>query len=308
MKKYITYFLLITTTVAYAQQDPQYSQYMFNQVVINPAYLGSKDAINVTGLFRKEWVNVNGSPQTTNFSIAAPLKAKKIGIGGHIVQETIGPKQWMSAYLDYCYRVKLGKGKLSFGLSTGVVSFNFNTAKLDLSDKYEPTLYSSATQRAIKFDMAAGLYYYSRSFFAGLSATHLNSPKLISTTSNSGQTVNFYNLQPHFMLTMGKAFSINQNLVFSPSVLVKTVMGKQVSADLNANFLIREKIWLGVSCRSSLTAVVLAQFLVTDKLKIGYSYDYGLKGIARTSYGSHEIMMSFDFGSGKSKMVTSRFL
>ncbi|MBI3520463.1 MAG: type IX secretion system membrane protein PorP/SprF [Bacteroidetes bacterium] len=301
-------FLFCSISYSFAQQDPQYSQYMFNQVVINPAYIGSKDALNVTGLFRKEWVNVNGSPQTNNLSLSGPLKAKKIGIGAHVVQETIGPKKWMSAYLDYCYRVKLGKGKLSFGLSTGLVSYNFNSSKLDLSDQNEPTLYTNSINRSIRFDMSAGLYYYSRTFFAGLSVTHLIHPTLFTTTSSQGQSISFYNLNQHLFFTVGKAFSINEQLVFSPSVLIKSIEGKTINADINANFLIRNKLWLGVSCRTSLSIVCLAQYLVTDKLKIGYSYDYGLNGIAKTSYGSHEIMLSYDFGKGKSQMVTSRFL
>lgn len=308
MKNIIKYILMCYVGFLQAQQDPQYSQYMFNQVVINPAYAGSKDAINVTGLFRKQWVNVNGSPQTSNLSMSGPLKAKKIGLGGHIIQENIGPKQWLSAYLDYCYRVKLGKGKLSFGLSTGLVSYNFNASKLDLSDQNEPILYSNANTRALKFDMSAGLYYYSRTFFAGISVTHLTNPKLFATTSDQGETLTFYNLNQHVFFTIGKGFAINENLVFSPSLMVKTIKGKQISADVNANFLIKNKLWLGVSGRSSMTVVALAQFSITDKLKVGYAYDFGLKGIGRSSYGSHEIMMSFDFGSNKSKMVNTRFL
>ena len=308
MKKTILYiFFLLRAGISFAQQDPQYSQYMFNQVIINPAYAGSKDVLNVTGLFRKEWVNVNGSPQTNNLSVSGPLKEKKIGLGAHVVQETIGPKKWFSAYADYCLRLKLGPGKLSMGLSTGLVSYNFNSSKLDLSDQNEPLIYSNSNNRSLKFDMSAGLYYYSRTFFVGLSMTHLTSPKLFTTTQQD-QTASFYNLDRHVFLTLGKAFSVNENLVFSPSVMVKTVMGKNLSLDVNANFLIKNKLWLGVSCRSNLSFVALTQYMITDRLKIGYSYDYGLKGIVRSSSGSHEIILSYDLGTGKSKIVTSRFL
>ena len=194
------------------------------------------------------------------------------------------------------------------GLSTGLVSYRFNSSKLDLADQNEPMLYSNAMNRSTRFDMSAGLYYYSSSFYAGISATHLTSPELFSYTNSSGQSVSFYNLNQHLFLVAGKAFSINDHLVFSPSVMLKTISGKSYSADINANFLIKNKLWLGISCRTSPSLVVLAQYLVTDKFKIGYSYDYGMKGIARVSTGSHEIMLSFDFGSNKSKMVTTRFL
>jgi type IX secretion system PorP/SprF family membrane protein len=309
MKKKLLYiFFIFSFACVYAQQDPQYSQYMFNQVIINPAYIGSKDAINVTGLFRKQWVNVNGSPQTTNLSVSGALKEKKIGLGTHLVQENIGPKQWTSAYIDYCYRLRLGKGKLSFGLSTGIINYNFNTSKLVLLDQYEPNLNSSSIMNAKKFDLSAGLYYYSRTFFVGLSATHLTNPNLYNVTSQQGETTKFYNLNQHLFFTIGKAFEINNSLVFSPSIVVKALNVKNVTADINTNFLIKEKIWLGVSYRTSGSVVALTQLLITDKLKIGYSYDYGFKGISNASLGSHEIMMSYDFGKGKSKIVTSKFL
>ncbi|MGZ3883074.1 MAG: PorP/SprF family type IX secretion system membrane protein [Bacteroidia bacterium] len=300
------FFLFIVCSLQ-AQQDPQYSQYMFNQVIINPAYIGSKDALNATGLFRKEWVGISGSPQTNNLSISGPLKSKMIGLGGHITQETIGPKKWVSAYADYCYRVKLANGKLSFGLSTGLVSYNFNTAKLDLYDQNEPVLYSGSINHAVRFDMSAGAYYFSRTFYVGLSVTHLTNPKLFDVSADQNKAA-FYDLNQHMFLTIGKGFQLSDQLVFSPSLMVKTIRGRDFSVDVNANFLIKNKLWLGVSCRTSLAVVGIAQYLITDRLKIGYSYDYGLRGIVRASSGSHEVMLSYDLKTGKSKIVTSRFL
>lgn len=301
-------FLFFFCGILPAQQDPQYSQYMFNQVILNPASIGSRNAINVMASFRKEWVNVNGTPQTNNLSVSGPLKDKKIGLGGHLTQENIGPRKWTTAYMDYCYRVKLGKGKLSFGLSTGIMAYNFNSTKLDLYDKEEPVLYMNSVNRSVKFDLNAGAYYFTRSYYVGFSATHLTSPKMYREELQPGVSNKFYNLNQHFFLTAGRAFLIRENLVFSPSIMVQSVFLKEATVDVNANFLIYSKVWIGLSCRSSMALVGLAQYIITDRLKIGYSYDYGFRGIARSSYGSHEIMLSYDFLNTRSKIVNSRFL
>jgi type IX secretion system PorP/SprF family membrane protein len=306
MRKLKIIFLLFCSAALKAQQDPQYSQYMFNQVIINPAYIGSREALNITGLFRKEWVNVSGSPQTNNLAVSAPLQSKKMGAGGHITQESIGPKKWISAYGDYSYRIRLPEGKLSFGLSAGLVAYQFNTSLLDLYDKDEPAVYNNLGSPSIRFDMNTGAYYYTRTFYVGFSATHLTSPKLLNADV-SGSRVNFYNLNRHFFLTIGKGFAVSDQLVINPSVMLKMV-DRELMVDFNTNMQIKNRIWLGISLRSSLNLVSLAQYKVNDKLKIGYSYDYGLRGISRASYGSHELMLSYDLGSGKSKMVTSRFL
>lgn len=291
-----------------AQQDPQYSQYMFNQVILNPAYIGSKDALNATAMFRKQWVNFNGAPQTTNISLSGPLKQKSLGLGGHLVQEVIGPKSWLSAYLDYAYRVRLGKGRLSLGLSTGLVNYNFNLSKLNMQDNSEPLMAYNAGN-ITRFDMNAGLYYYTSTFYAGISAAHLNSPKLfdVTGTGDKSKTV-FYSLDPHVFITAGKAFQLSEDLVFNPSALIRITRGSPVDADLNLNFLLKNKLWLGASFRTSNTVVLLAQFRVSEQFKVGYSYDQGVRGVVRSIGGSHEIMLGYTFGNYKSKTVSTRYL
>lgn len=304
---FITTFIIIGIQMV-AQQDPQYSQYMFNRVLINPAYIGSKDVPSITLLSRKEWVNVSGAPQTNNFSFSTPIQSNKMGIGGHLVQETIGPKNWLTGYVDYCYRIKLARGIFSFGVSAGAVAYNFNTSKLDLYDKNEPTLQANSVTQAVRFDMNAGIYYYTRSFYLGISATHLTSPKLFETNSRSGSSTKFYDLNQHIFLTLGKGFLMNDGLIFNPSLMIKSVTGKNINADVNANFLIKNKVIFGISLRSSYNLVGLIQYHIQDKFRIGYSYDYGFKGISKISSGSHEISLSFDFTAKKSKIITTRLL
>jgi type IX secretion system PorP/SprF family membrane protein len=281
---------------------------MFNRVLINPAYIGSRDAANVTLMVRKEWVAVNGSPQTNNLSFSAPINSGKMGIGGHLTQESIGPKKWSSGYVDYCYRIKIFRGQLSFGASAGAVSYNFNTRLLNLYDQHEPLTNGNSIQSATRFDINSGIYYHTRSFYIGLSATHLTSPRLFDANSASGEALKFYNLNRHLFLTLGKGFMLNDNLLFNPSVMVKSVMGKNLNVDLNVCFLIKNKVTLGVSSRSSYNLVAIAQYQIHNKFRIGYSYDYGFKGISRLSKGSHELALIFDFNTRHSKITTTRLL
>lgn len=309
MRKHLYIFIFAwLQLLVKAQQDPQYSQYMFNQVVLNPAYIGSKDAVSATAMFRKQWVNFNGAPQTSNISLSSPLRQKAVGLGGHLVQEVIGPKSWLSAYLDYAYRMQLGRGKLSLGLSTGLVNYNFNLGKLNMQDNSEPLMAYNAGN-ITRFDMNAGMYYYTSSFYAGVSVTHLNSPRLFNVAGAEGSgTAVFYSLDPHLFVTVGKGFQLSEDLVFNPSALVRVTKGSPVNADLNLNFLLKNKLWLGASFRTSNTIVLLAQFKVSEQFKVGYSYDQGMGGVVRSTGGSHEIMLGYYFGSFKAKTVSTRYL
>ncbi len=311
MKKLITYILLLTACFCKAQQDPQYSQYMFNQLVINPAYAGSKEALSTVIDLRKQWVAMPGSPQTGTISMHGQL-LKSLGIGGHLITESIGPTKWTAAYMDLAYHFRLGRGKLSFGLSGGVVNYNINVSALDYKDGGEPML--NYTGARTKFDVSTGFYYYNQSFYIGGSITHLNSPNLYSGTStiniaNVPKNVSlFFSLQPHSFLYLGKGFKINDNLIFSPSIMAKNIQGGSASFDLNANFLLKNRVWLGVSLRSGYGIVGLFQIFVTDKFKVGYAYDQGLNKIGTQGQGSHEIVLSYDFNNFKSKMLSPRYL
>lgn len=313
MVKWLVATLLLSSGV-FAQQDPQYSQYMFNQVVINPAYIGSKEALGATVDMRKQWVSMNGSPRTGTISLHGPLPVKSIGLGGHIVNEAIGPAKWTAAYFDFAYRFKLGGGKLSLGLSGGAVNYNMTLAQTDYKDPGE-TFPGQNLGPKTAFDASTGFYYFNHSFYIGGSLTHVNSPELYkgvnyytnSTTGNKDTSSINFNLNRHAFLYMGKGFLINDNLVVNPSIIFKAG-GKSSTFDLNCNFLLRKKIWLGASYRSGYGLVGIFQYLVNDQLRIGYSYDQGFSRIGAAGGGSHEIMIGYNFSIFKSKMVSPRYL
>jgi type IX secretion system PorP/SprF family membrane protein len=312
----ILIFAMLLWKGIFAQQDPQYSQYMFNQLVINPAYCGSREALSAVADLRKQWVSMPGSPRTGTISLHGPLPVKSIGLGGHLISENIGPSTWSAVYGDIAYRIKLKRGKLSLGISAGMVNYNMNLSADDYHDKGEALAGQSLGSRT-KLDASTGFYYYSNSFYIGGSITHLNNPNLYDNVAyytpagNNAQStarLNF-SLTPHSFLYLGKSFMINQNFVFNPSIMVKKdKSAHQGTADINFNFLLRQKLWLGVSLRSGYGVVGLFQYMVNDKLRIGYSYDQGINRIGVVGQGSHEIIIGYDFNVYKSKMLSPRFL
>lgn len=312
MKRIYLYILLLTGLAANAQQDPQYSQYMFNHVVINPAYAGSKQALSTTLLVRKQWVGVNGAPQTNSISIHGPLKQKHIGIGGHVVAEQIGPKRWGAAYGDFAYRIKIGTGHLSFGISAGAVSYRYNFNKISYADANEVTVnVDEINKNRTRFDANAGVYYYSQKMFIGYSMTHITEPNLydiVFSSNNAGASALVFNMKRHHFLTIGRGFQLSDNLIFSPSVIVKsTGLKTGNNVDLNLNFLIYQKLWLGTSVRSSKTLVLLAQYSISNYFKVGYSFDMGFNKFLRNG-GSHEIMLNYSFGKKVSHIISPRYL
>lgn len=296
-------FALVGAKQIFAQQDPQYSQYMFNQLVINPAYAGSKEALCMAFSNRNQWVDMPGAPKTNTLFLHGPLRSRKIGLGGYVIQESIGPKKWTGIYGDFAYRFKLGKGKMALGISGGYNRYVFDLSKLEYHDPTET--FSSNTITPGALDFSTGFYYNSRSFYIGGSITHLNKSKLDLGGNSNAQ----YSLQRHSYLYLGKGWQLNDNVVFNPSVLFKADGRSRSSQfDLNFNFLLKQRLWLGMSLRQGYGVVFLAQCLVTDKLKLGYSYDRGFNKIGTYGKASHEIMISYDFSVFKSKMISPRYL
>jgi type IX secretion system PorP/SprF family membrane protein len=298
-------------TLSRAQQDPQYSQYMFNHVAINPAYAGSKQALSATAVVRKQWVGVDGAPQTNSLSLHGPVKSKRIGLGIHLTEEQIGPKRWAAAYGDFAYNIRLGNGHLAFGLAAGVVSYKYNFSQVSYVDPSELANSTELNKNRTRFDASFGVYYHSKNWFAGYSMTHITEPNLyniVSKDTAGTSSVLTFNLNRHHFFTLGYGFRLGDNLVFSPSILLKTAGTKKGdNADLNLNFLVHQKLWLGTSVRSSKTLVFLAQYIIKDNFKVGYAYDMGFSKFTRNK-GSHEIMLGYLFNKNKSAVVSPRYL
>jgi type IX secretion system PorP/SprF family membrane protein len=310
MKKIIcitTAFLFISLFMrnergVYAQQDPQYSQYMFNQLVINPAYAGSKNILSSALFLRAQWSGIDGAPRTESISIHGPLKKQKVGLGFAVIADQVGPKQSIGALGSYAYRFILGKGKLSFGLRAGVYNYIYNWN--DIIYKDQADVYNTHTRTSIIVPTAdAGIYYYTNTLYAGVSATHLYNGRLTTVSNLNGDNAV---LSPHLFVTFGKGWEISDQLTFNPSFAVKMAKSSPTSVDVNLSFLLQQKIWMGISARSSKTMVIYAQLYLSEKFKIGYSMDIGFNKIERAGGPSHELMLSYDLKVYKSKMLSPR--
>ncbi|WP_317896733.1 PorP/SprF family type IX secretion system membrane protein [Aurantibacillus circumpalustris] len=290
-----------------AQQDPQYSLYQFNQMIINPAYAGARDALAIIALRRDQWVGFPGAPKTMVLSIHAPIANKNIGIGLSVVRDDIGPRSTTGFYGNFAYILKLNqKFKLSFGLNGGYNSYNFNFDEIDFKkDEVPAELSKNLTKGTL--DINAGLFLRSKSFFVGFSASHINSPKVYSyETASINQGKFTYKEFTHLFFSLGNSFVFSENLVFAPTILLKQVKS-DFGMDINCNFFLYKRLWLGAFYRSEYGPGALVQFYATDKLRFGLSYDTGL-GNASKLGSSFEVMIGFDFAPTKAKMINPRFL
>jgi len=305
MKHYLFILLLFAAFFGTAQQDAQYSLYQFNPLIINPAYAGARDVLSVVASVRNQWTGFDGAPRTNVLSAHMPILNKSMGVGLTVINDKIGPRNTAGAYANVAYILKLTRStKLSFGLNAGYNRYQFNYSKLSFNTNENSVDLTQAQNHGV-FDLNGGLYLKANSYFVGLSVSHLTSPMVYNLADAKGSFYN-YDLRRHLFLTAGKSFIVNENVVFAPTVLVKNVTNT-TTVDLNINFFLYHKLWLGAFYRSGYGPGFLLQYYATKQLKVGYSFDTGLKG-ARQLGASHEVMISFDFSGSKAKTLNPRFL
>ncbi len=300
-------FAFLLTFISKAQQDPQYNLYQFNQMIINPAYAGARDAIAVVASVRQQWVGFDGAPRTSCISVHSPFFNRKLGAGLTIVNDVMGPRNMLGVYGNVAYILKLSsKFKLSFGLNAGYNRFQFDFNKLSYKTTETANSFNQV-QAYNKLDVNQGLFLRSSKFFAGLSFTHLFASDVYHYSDTAANGSLSYRLKTHAFFTMGYSFKLGENAIFAPTIMVKSVAGSK-STDLNLNFFLFKKVWLGVFARGGYGPGFLLQYYVTDKFRVAYSFDAGGKDKRRLG-GSHEVMLGFDFSGGsKSKVVSPRFL
>ncbi|TND03175.1 MAG: hypothetical protein FD123_3958 [Bacteroidetes bacterium] len=298
-------FLLLTVIPGQAQQDPQYSQYMFNPMVINPAYAGSRGIMNGSLVLRKQWVGFPGAPSTEAFAFNTPTKKGKVGLGLQFVADQIGPKSSLGFMTAYTYRFPLGKGKFGMGIGAGLMSYRINWNQItyrDAGDAYD----ALADYKKTFPDFSFGLFYNTKSFYVGVSTTHLNRG-IYGVHIDSLNTITAH-LAPHNFFTIGKAFEINENVIFSPSLMVKSVVPVSIpNIDLNANFQFKNTFWVGISGRSDRSIVALVQYRIGDKVKVGYAYDMSTGRLKNQNSGTHELMLGYDLDLFKVKTLSPRY-
>jgi type IX secretion system PorP/SprF family membrane protein len=291
-----------------AQQEIMLSQYMFNQMVINPGYAGSKNFISADGLYRRQWVDFPGSPTTQTFSIHTPIGLTNMGGGLSVAHDNIGVTDRTDIYLSYAYHLKLTESlKLGLGLRGGVSLMSARLQDLIYWDQND-RVFPQQTQTNTLPNFGAGAFLYSRLYYVGITVPHLMSfdPDR-PITLNSNQLKDIPHLVRHYYLTGGYVFEINRDVVLKPSTLIKYTYNAPVEVDINVNALLMEVLWVGASYRTGDSFIGLVGFNITKQLRLGYAYDFTMTDIKDHSSGTHEITIGYDFGYDILKMKTPRY-
>ena len=312
MKMKIIYFLLalLFTTAASAQQNPQYSQYIFNSMGINPAYTGSKNVLNLNVLHRSQWTGVEGSPNTQALALDGVVANNRLGLGLGMTRDEIGAQSTLSVYANAAVKLPLSANAvMSLGIAPGLVQYTMDGSKLGIEG--DPSI-PSGKETSIKPDIKLGAYLHTPRFYAGLSASDLV------------QYEDMEQIEPerHFYFTTGYVFDVGPFLKFKPSVLVKEDFHAPANIDLNAFVLLSDRLWLGSSYRTSMelfggaegegitkrTAVaMIAELQVLKTLRVGYAYDKMLNGLG--GFNTHEVSVGYYFFKKKkdTKMLTPQY-
>lgn len=310
MKKSILLLIAVifSSMLAKAQYDAMFTQYMFNEMYINPAYTGSKEAMAVNLTHRQQWVNFPGRPITTSFTLHGPLANNKMGLGLSVLNEQIGKLSRNLVYLNYAYRVKTGdKGHLSFGIMGGIHNQINKLSELKSTETGDIQI-SQNTPSLIAPNFGAGIYYYTNKFYAGISIPRMvDDSYLFNQTGDVIKSTSLNASKFHYYFTIGNVFEVNDDLKIKPQAMVKMVQNAPLQYDVNVNCLIKNKIWAGIGYRSGSDISALLGIQVNPQLLVNYSYDYALTKIQKYSQGSHEITIGYLFLYKQSKVVTPRY-
>jgi len=310
MKKSTLLFLavLFSSIGLKAQYDAMFTQYMFNEMYINPAYAGSKEAMAININHRQQWVSFPGRPVTSSFTLHGPLKNNKMGLGVSFLNEQIGKLSRNLLYVNYAYRIKTGdKGHLAFGLMGGIHTQTNKLAELKSNDAGDIQIaQNTLTIKSPNF--GAGIYYSTKTFYAGFSIPRMVDDSYRFQSLGQIETSTKINVNRfHYYLTVGNIFELGENVKVKPQAMIKMVQNAPVQYDLNVNFLLKNKFWLGASYRSSNDVSAILGYQVNNQLLVSYSYDYSFSKIQKYSQGSHEITLSYLFSYKKRNVATPRY-
>lgn len=296
--------LLLISIAGYAQQDAQFTQYMYNTIAINPAYAGSRGVLSMFGMYRTQWVGMDGAPTTSNLSFNTPFRDSKIGLGVSLLNDKIGPTNQTDFSADLSYTIRTSeKFKLSFGLKATVNIFNLEVSKLNPANQNDPQFQN--LNNVFTPNVGAGVYLHSDKLYLGLSA-----PKFIESKNYQdyqSSSISVYEQKATYYFIGGYVFDLSDNIKFKPSVLYKMTMGSPFETDFSANFMFNQKFTLGASYRWNGTVSALAGFNIDEKLFIGYAYDYETNNLSNYNSGSHEIFLRFELFNSYKRVTSPRF-
>lgn len=297
MKTLLYIAILLTGFSVSAQQEAMYTQYMDNQIYINPAYAGSKEYLVVSGLHRQQWVGFKGAPVTTSINIHSPLKYKSLGLGLDVLNDKIGPLNRLNASVNFSYRLHFkNQSKLCFGIKAGMDHYTGDLAQLDNTGV---DVLATNISGAITPTFGAGMYYFSPSWFVGVGVPRI-------TANLSGRVAGLDDAR-HLFFIGGTVFSIAEKWKLRPSTQVRIATGSPLNIDASIAAIYADKFWIGANYRLKEGPGAYVQYQVAEQLKIGYAADFPLNGLRGSSIGSHEILLTYGFVSKQKGLISPRY-
>ena len=298
----MTYLLtgIMFSQKAFPQQEPRYSQYMYNVITVNPAYAGTQDALSMVFLSRLQWTGLEGAPRTHNFALHTPVSNYNMGLGLSMVADDYGPVSNLFVNIHYAYRVRITSNTiLSMGLNAGVYNYHVGLSSLNV-DGADPAFSNDLEQKFIP-NVGFGLYLYSPRFYVAAS-----SPRLFQTSlENDNSDMQVLTLQRHYFVMGGYNIELNPQFILKPSFITRITEGAPFSADITIRCLYQKSYGIGFSYRPDENLALLANLQITPRLMIGYAYDFPQSELRTLSSGSHEMVIQFSLTKTPKENVIS---
>ncbi len=288
MKKLLALIIIILTgAVAFGQQQPVYSTYLYNGLILNPAYAGSLDLFSVTVTHRDQWVNIDGAPVTQSFTAHNSFMDNRVGVGLTFVRDKIGVHDNLGIFASYAYKIHFAHGILSMGLQGGVYNQRSDFSQLNIRDRNDPLLTGQLNKMNPNF--GTGLYYANPKVFFGISIPYILTPTVFNVDQIDARS----KADRYYYINGGAALPISEHVIFNPSFLLRMQDRAPFGYDLTMQFIFDEVIYAGVSYRSLDSFIFLAQMVLNENFRIGYAYDTVTSDLNVYSPGSHEIMLNY---------------
>lgn len=305
MKK--LYFIILLSAISFqdlfAQQDPHYTQYMYNMNVINPAYAGSKENLSFGLLYRKQWIEIEDAPTTFTFSGHSPA-GRNVGVGLSVISDQIGPVTEQNAYADFSYTLNLGgEHKLAFGLKAGATFHKvglYSDIYNSLPDPNDGAFGADVSDAYL--NIGSGFFYYTNKYYLAFSV-----PNMLKATHLDYNGREYGNDVSHYFLTGGYVFDINPDIKFKPFFMLKSAFNVKPSLDLSTNFLFHEKFEAGLTYRLDDSFGAMLNYAISPNVRLGYAYDHVVSDLDITTPSSHEIVLLFDLNFPKKVSRSPRY-
>lgn len=317
--KYIIFLLLLISTSSFAQQDAQYSQYIFNTIYINPAYAGYRERVNLNSTYRNQWTGINGAPKSFSFAVDAPMPNERIGLSMILESDQLGAQKNLSAFANYAYRFPVNydeTSKLSLGYGVGVQQSGIDGTMFNASDTGDQFI-PNGMEKEIIPDLRVGIFFSTPNAYIGASANNLIGKYILDKKKLA---FNFPTPTPHYYLTGGVLLPVLEyEIDFKPFFLIKDDIAGPTVLDVNALFLFKQKLWIGAGYRTGVklykkpaittnvkntnALIGIAEFFMSENFRIGYSYDHSVGQLAGYSGSTHELSISWSFMTGTERRL-----